>query len=627
MCGIAGIITENIIDKGIVKKMLLTMQHRGPDKFGYYSDQHVNAGMCRLSINDIEGGDQPLYNENKEIVVLYNGEIYNSPELRQFLQNKGHAITTHCDGDVIAHLYEEVGEDFLSWLDGMFAIFLYDRCENKLILARDIPGEKPLYYCQSPSGNIIFASEIKAIYEAEVTQLTLNPQAIWDLPTFLWIPEPATIFNEIRALPRSSYAVIRGKKIIEKTYGFRDKPSIDYTDEKEVIEFTRNIVEKSVKSRLLSDVSIGAFLSSGLDSSIICTLAAKSLNELHTFTISVEDKSPDPYHGNFNEAQLAEKYASMIGTKHTNIPVSDNKFYSLLNKFVRYADQPFSVSSGLGVLAIAQEAHERGIRILLTGDGADEVFGGYPWYSYLQKSNDTQSKSDGLHDVSSQYTSMNKIKRIQKIKEHPAHKQAWAWHYYASERDKSILFNKEYFVDQTQSSLRIFKNYKKSTDWQRVDFIKQDRDCYLPFEMLRKVDRMTMAFSVEGRVPFVAPMILKHVENLRYGHFIKGQTQKACLRKAFADILPMEIVNRPKHGFNIPIDHWLKNGWNSLLEHTFSRESVLYKLGIIHEKSAREAQHMLYSTECLHGHTLFSFIALNLWLENNLLKTTYQLKD
>ena len=615
MCGIAGVISKYPIEEEAVGKMLFSMRHRGPDDTGYFLTKNASVGMCRLSINDVENGRQPFCNETGSVTVLYNGEIYNAPKLRKILREKGHSFGSRCDGEVIAHLYEEKGENFVSWLDGMFAIFLYDRTEDKFILARDIPGEKPLYYGRLPCGGIVFASEIKAIRAAGLINLSLNRQAIWDMPTFLWVPEPETIFNEIRALPRSTYIVICRYSITEKSYRFAHRPSIDYSNEKDILELTRSLVEDSVRLRVLSDVPVGAFLSGGIDSSIICTLAAQELGELHTFTASLENEESNPYYGHLDESPLAERYAATIGSKHHKVRLSEKSCRQLLDKLIYCADQPFAVSSGLGVLAIAQEAKDHDVRVLLTGDGADELFGGYSWYQHLPPSAAVHSENPATHDISARTISLSKKERRSAIRRHLAPKQAWAWHYYASEEDKRSLFNEEYFSGLIESSLRIFERYKKDRKWDRMDFIVQDRECYLPFEMLRKIDQMTMAFSVEGRSPFVSPLILSHVENLQYTDLIKKDMGKVCLREAFADILPRQIIKRPKHGFNIPIDKWLKAEWGFLLERTFCRGSALYELGIIHQESAEEALRMLHSTTCLYGDVLFCYIILNLWLE------------
>jgi len=615
MCGIAGYRVGQMVDHGILEKMVKALYHRGPDSEGYYSTPDYSAGMCRLRVNDLATGDQPLYSEDKSIVLFYNGEIYNYPQIRKNLESKGYHFRTRSDGEVICHLYSEIKENLFELLDGMFAVALWIVPEQKLILARDIPGEKPLYYIQLSDTELVFASEIKSLLSFPGWDHTLNMQALWDYPTYLWVPEPQTVFQSVMALPRGNVLISDNEGI--RVYAYRNKfnqQSIDL-DEDCVIEETRRVVTESIHSRLLSDVPVGSFLSSGLDSSIITTVAARVLPDLTTFTIGFDDIA-DPYHGTTDESKFAEKYAKALGLKHHTIFVTAEDFKRDLLTFCVHGDQPFAVSSGLGILSVARSAYENGIKVLLSGDGADECFGGYSWYHYLQSSDiyhNNVNQKDG--NISFQHIGVKLDDRLDAIKSYSPAKQAWAWHYFASEDEKHSLFNKDYF-ENTQSSLRFFNDFSSKRYWAPEDFIKHDREFYLPFEMLRKVDRMTMAFSVEGRTPFAAPAVLAHVDKLKYQHLINRNNLKCVLRKAFAPILPKDIITRPKHGFNVPIDHWLKNDWADMVDETFEPGSSLMKQGMIHKDSHDIAIRMLNDPLKLNGHTIFSFIMLNLWLEN-----------
>jgi len=614
MCGIAGYKVSQPVDNSVLKKMVNALYHRGPDSDGFYSSGDYHAGMRRLTINDLKTGDQPLFNSDRSVVLLYNGEIYNSPELRKQLESKGYRFRTHSDGEVICHLYDEYGEESFKKLDGMFAAALWIEKKKRLILARDIPGEKPLYYAKLSDRDIVFASEIKSIKLFPRLDLTLDYRAIWDFPTFLWVPEPETIYKSVKTLPPGHMLIVdeSGTRIKRYAESFsREKAKFS---DSSLVQETRGVVEDAVVSRLLSDVPVGCFLSSGLDSSIVTTLAAAHLDKLTTFTIGFENLS-DPYHGYADESGDAEAYAKKIGTRHHTVKVVADTFLDLLGTFCKHADQPFAVSSGLGLLAIAKRAREVGIKVLLSGDGADESFGGYWWYPYLPvKAQNGNSGLPGVADVSFQNFGMDIDERLNILSSYTPQKRAWAWHYYASENEKRKLFSQNLFRD-SESSLRFFHEFNPRDTWETEDYIEQDRLFYLPNEMLRKVDRMTMAYSVEGRSPFVAPRVLAHANKLRYGHLIKEGNVKWALRKAFEDILPSEITSRPKHGFNVPIDHWLKNEWSFLMEETFSKSSALYKEGIIHEKTAETAKEMLSNKTRLSGHTIFTFIMLNRWLE------------
>tara|TARA_B100000768_G_scaffold177368_1_gene191468 strand:- start:19031 stop:20878 length:1848 start_codon:yes stop_codon:yes gene_type:complete len=610
MCGIVGYISKR--KETSIETLLEPIFHRGPDSFGVYQSGDYHAGMNRLKINDLHSGDQPLYNEDKSIVLFYNGEIYNYKKLKNDLIKLGQTFRTKSDGEVICYLYELHGERVFELLDGMFAIALWDDKKKILLLARDIPGEKPLYYSELSKNEIVFASEIKSLQKFNSLDLNLNNQAIWDFPTFLWIPEPDTIFKNIHAVKPGNYICVSENGISYNKYKNQFYSKEISLDPVELIQETRRVVEEAVKSRLLSDVPVGAFLSGGLDSSIISSIASKEIENLSTFTIGFEDLS-DPYHGSSDESVEAQLLANKLGTNHHLIKVGANEFRDSLMDFCKYGDQPFSVSSGLGILSVAKAAKEYGIKVLLSGDGADECFGGYSWYNYLQNKNKLIEKHD--NNISFQNFGIPVKDRIELISSYSPKKKAWAWHYYASELEKSNLFSKDLMQD-SKSSLRWFKNPHKRELWAPLDYISQDRAFYFPNEMLKKVDRMTMAHSIEGRAPFASPSVLAFSEKLGINSMINEGQLKWILRQAFSDILPKHVINRPKHGFNVPIDHWLKSEWKDLFHHTFSEESKLFKMNYINKDSMKYATNMLNNKLRLNGHTIFSIIMLNMWLEN-----------
>ena len=488
--------------------------------------------MCRLSINDVSGGDQPLYNSDRSVVLVYNGEIYNYRELRRELEAKGHVFKTRSDGEVICHLYQHHGEDLFERLDGMFAVALWVASERKLLLARDIPGEKPLYYVEPHPGEVAFASEIAGLKCFPGVDLGLNRQALWDFPTFLWVPEPATVYRSIRAVPRGHLLIADDTGARLRPYANRfNRGAMRSFDERDVVAETRSVVEQAVKSRLLSDVPIGSFLSGGLDSSIVATIAARELDTLDTFSVGFEDVD-DPYHGRSDELAAAAETARRIGSRHHSVRVTAQSFRDELDTFCRHGGQPFAVSSGFGILAVAKASHDAGIKVLLSGDGADECFGGYSWYSHL----DGAGRNGGRRQegvVSFQNFGIPLADRLATIDAMAAPEQAWAWHYYAHEEEKKALFAAD-FRDGLHSSLDQFRSYKNGGAWQPVDFVTQDRNFYFPNEMLSKVDRMTMAYSVESRVPFAAPAMLSHADKLAFADMVAADgTLKTALRQGF----------------------------------------------------------------------------------------------
>ncbi len=618
MCGICGITTHPLPPKQILENMLEALHHRGPDASGRYFSNEYMAGQCRLAINDLKTGDQPLYNTKKDVLLLYNGEIYNSPALRQSLIKQGFHFRTHSDGEVICHLYDLYGEELFSHLDGMFACALWIEKENKLILARDSAGEKPLYYSLLPQNGLAFASEVKSLLRFPNIDRSLDYQALWDFPTFLWTPEPATAFSAIKSLPRGHILVCdhnttRIRPFTPFATGKRDAASLS---DAELIDYVRETVTQAVQSRLLSDVPLGAFLSGGLDSSIIATLAAQKLSRLDTFTIGFE-KLHDPYHGMADESAQAEATARSLGTRHHTLHVTAADFRDLLPEFCDKGDLPFAVSSGLGVLGVSRLAREQGIKVLLTGDGADEAFGGYSWYPFLPLSGIRPANVLPDTPVSFQNTGIPLQKRLEILAAYSPQKRAWAWHYYAAEEEKVALFSTDPF-EGIQSSLRHFDTNNTET-WSAMEYIHHDQNFYFPYEMLCKADRMTMAASVEGRIPFAAPALQSLAKTLSFSQLVRkdvgGDVLKWPLRKAFENILPAEVADRKKHGFNVPIDHWLKHEWHDLFAATFAPSSALTRHGLLSSKAEKAARLLLDDSNRLNGHSLFSFIMLNMWLE------------
>jgi asparagine synthase (glutamine-hydrolysing) len=609
MCGIAGFFHNKSNNRAELALMLDSLKHRGPDQQFEYHNNNFSMGMTRLSINDLFNGAQPFYSNKKTIAVIYNGEIYNYRSLRKDLELRGKKFVTNTDGEVIAHLYDVFGESALGYLDGMFAVAIWDLNTHTLVLGRDFPGEKPLYY-YNDSHAFAFASEIKALRSLPFVKLTLNRQAIWDFPTFLWVPESNTVFNQILAVPAGHILTISDSGVKVKRYKYMLNSDIpeDMTD-KQAVELTRSIVEQSINDRLLSDVPVGSFLSGGLDSSIVATIASKKLDQLDTFTVAF-DNIDDPYHGKADESISAIETSKIIGSRHHTVKVNSSSLRHSLDDFCKYGDQPFSVSSGLGILAIAHAASQSGIKVLLTGDGADECFGGYSWYEHLA----TLKNKNNLYDdsqISFQSVGYSVNDRLELISKMNPQQRAWAWHYYAHENEKIDLFSNDWSEDLLNSNYHFSSLNKDSTN---LDYIKHDRDFYFPNEMLTKVDRMLMAYSVEGRTPFAARSVQQLANHLSIKQMVSKDNLKWVLRKAFEDILPMDVINRPKHGFNIPIDYWLNNEWSDMVEEAFVEGSMLHNYGIINRDSYSVALRLLSDENRLNGHTIFSMIMLNKWL-------------
>lgn len=580
MCAIVGIYGESNIAS--LESILSLMQKRGPDGSYLFFEENFIAGMNRLSINDLYFGEQPFVNIDSSIVVLFNGEIYNYRELKKGLEQKGYSFKGHCDGEILPFLYEEYGVESFSFLDGMFGVMVYDKRCGKIILARDGVGEKPLYYAKC-GRKFAFSTLIKPLKEY-FGSFSLNPQALWDFFTFGFIPEPQSVYNEVKALKKGHYLVFDCQSLEYNEFEFWQKTlqrfSLICQDQNvDLVGITKEIVTKSIQERLMSDVPIGAFLSGGLDSSIVATLAQQSLGNLTTFNIAFLDNY-DPYCGFADESSFAMLVAKNINSQHFTLKVDAKNYQNFLKSFIQDIDQPFGAISGIGVKMIARKARELGIKVLLSGDGADEYFGGYTWYPKL---------------------AFNDSKFI--TKEKPK-----GWHYYAFESEKKEFLNLDFFGDLDS------RGYFPRGDSSPITFIDFDREFYLPNEMMTKLDRMCMSESIEGRAIFVSPGIASFTQQLDYETLLRNG-EKWLLKEAFKSILPQEILQREKHGFNVPIDYWIKNDWFNLLREILSKDSALFHYGIIREDSCEKFIKILYSNERRVGNVGFYLIALGMWLE------------
>ncbi|MGE4398774.1 MAG: asparagine synthase (glutamine-hydrolyzing) [Campylobacterales bacterium] len=573
MCGIFGVTGE--FERSKTKDVIASMGHRGPDGNGIKDFGGCLLAHVRLAIIDpLPEADQPFLSDDGLAAIVFNGEIYNYKEL---ISAYGLTVKTSSDTEVVLRLYEKFGVECARLLDGMFAFAIWDDKQKRLFAARDIAGEKPFYYAKL-ADSFVFGSTTESILASGcMGNVRISRQAIWDFFSFLWVPQPNTIFEGIYALMPGHTLLIDGDEMRITPYS--NKFDDDY--KKNINEFVRQKVEKTIADRLMSDVPIGAFLSGGVDSSIVCAVAAESKKDFPTFSVGFEDDH-DVYSGYADETKYAIQVSERLQTKHTAIRVGAKDFEELLDDFVLYADQPFAVVSGLGVLAVAKEAKNQGVKVLLSGDGADEIFGGYGWHIKVRYSDQNAFSAD----------------------------KPKGWHYYVTETQKRSFLSKIFF-DSCDSSTRLL--VKDPLKAQPKEFLKHDMEFYLKNEMMTKLDRMTMAYGVEGRAAFVSPKLLGFADSVSYDELLPTEETKYLLKNAFSDMLPVDILSRPKHGFNPPIDYWMKNEWRGLLEDALSEQSYLYRLGIIDDGSVA-AFWDFFESERGGGTLGFCFVVLNKWL-------------
>ncbi len=630
MCGIVGIVNfkGEPIKAEVLKKMNSLLIHRGPDDEGYFvsskfkvqsSKPEVGLGMRRLSIIDLETGHQPMFNEDKSLALVCNGEIYNFQSLREELKRSGHVFRTKSDTEVLVHLYEEHGTDCLNKLNGMFAFAIWDTRKRTLFLARDRMGQKPLYYARIKN-SFYFASEIKSFLAVPGFERKVNLEAIHYYLTYQYIPSPMTIFENVFRLEPASFMIVDSLGALQSrkywSPDLRGKTKMSYGAAKEKL---RDILEDAVKLRMISDVPLGAFLSGGIDSSIVTGLmSGLSTSAVKTFSIGFKEQD-------FSELKYASLVAKRFGTEHHEFVVDPTRT-DILKKIVWHYDQPYADSSALPTFYVS-ELTRRHVTVALNGDGGDENFGGYLRHMALIKSEFAAFPLKAvpeklfrgiLNMIPEGQSRVNVFKRgkrfLEALKETPARRNL-IWHRFFDNETKFRMYSDEmrHAVSGIDAGLyleSIFENAPACASLDRALFA--DMTAYLPECLMVKADIATMANSLEGRSPFLDYRLVEFAASLPSDWKIKGLKQKRILKDAFADFLPEEILNRGKQGFGIPIDKWFRNEWKD-----FFRETVLSPKasgrGYFNMREIEElfAEHL--SGRRQHGYRLWALLMLELW--------------
>jgi asparagine synthase (glutamine-hydrolysing) len=568
MCGIAGELSfeqARPVTRGTITEMCAVMRHRGPDDEGIYLDKNFGMGMRRLSIIDLVTGKQPIKNEDGSVWTVLNGELYNFFELRAFLERKGHKFYSHTDTEVIVHLYEEYGEKFAEHLTGMFAIAVWDKRQKKLLLARDRLGIKPLYYSQGSNG-LLFASETKAILQGGIER-DVDLQALHDYLSFNYVPGPRTIFKHIRSLPPGHVLTCSGRTVEMTPYWeLRYPPSPANgrgRSEESYCEELYELLSSTVKQHLISDVPLGVFLSGGIDSSTLVALMSKvSSQPIRTFSIGFEEKS-------YNELEYARIVARQFSTKHHELIVSPN-ILDLLPELVRYFDEPFADSSAIPVYCVSKLARAH-VKAVLSGEGGDEVFAGYHTYAAYKITELykrlPRSLAAGIIPaivrrlpVSHKKISFDyKAKRFIEGALLPPADGLYSWKVIFTEQAKAALYasNGERFEDPLRLYQRAYADCAATDVVTRLQHI--DINVYLPSDILVKADRMSMANSLEARVPFLDHRVVEFAASLPARLKLRGMTKKYILKRTMSRDLPARILNGTKRGFNPPMPGWLRH--------------------------------------------------------------------
>lgn len=547
MCGITGIINPK--EKGVVKKMVRAIYHRGPDDEGYFTDGEVALGMRRLSIIDLAGGKQPITSADGRFLIFFNGEIYNYKELRDELLKAGQSFETESDTEVVLRMFEVYGLNELSRLRGMFAFAIYDKEKQKLILVRDFFGIKPLYYFKKGDKIVAFSSEIKSFIPLQEFRPEVNDSAVFNYLSFQYNPLEETFFKNVFKLPPAHFMTIdvkTGKAEIKRYWQFEFKQN-DSLDEKTTKQEILETMEDSVSHHLIADVPVGSFLSGGIDSSIITTLIQKIKGEkkIKTFTVGFESLS---------EGREALETARLLDTDHCEITISAQEYFESLPKAVWHFDEPVADPSALGLYFLAREAAKH-VKVVLSGEGADELFGGYNIYlePFARKRIAWLPKVflNFLVRLSFEFKGKNYVRR--------ASQRLEDWYIGNASVFRQDEISKLWKADMSKTVFnaglaRLYKEAKGLSDSTKMQYI--DIHTWLVGDILAKADKMTMAHSLELRVPFLDIRVVELATTLPDRFKWRHGATKYLLREAFKNILPESVRWRKKLGFPTPVGTW-----------------------------------------------------------------------
>jgi len=574
MCGIAGVINyyeKRDVSKQLIEKMVASLEHRGPDDVGIYVKENVGLGIRRLSIIDLETGHQPISNEDNSIHVVYNGEIYNFQALREELQQKGHTFKTNADTEVILHLYEEVGKQLVTRLNGMFAFALWDAKRRTLLLGRDRAGIKPLYYYIGRD-RLSFASELKSILQDQTVPRKLNYRAVHDYLALGYVPAPDSIFVRINKLPPGHVLeYVDGEVAIHRYWAIPYQPLeegastvITSSMKQEYAEGIRERLQESVRRRLISDVPLGAFLSGGIDSSAIVALMTKVSNApVKTFSIGF------PGAGYYDERKYARRIAKLFQTEHHEFEVEPNAL-EILPQLVKYFDEPFADFSAIPTYYLSKLARQH-VTVCLSGTGGDELFAGYRRYLVETLFRRYQKYPKSIQSLAMQLAKWLPVSRASALKEYflllkrflacqdtsPMLRHISMMTCFSDEMKRELC--SDTLMREWAPEHPIAKQYKKTDaldDLTRT--LSADFYTYLPEDLLVKEDRMTMAASLEGRVPFLDVEFMEYVASIPSSLKAHNLTTKYIFKEAMRPLLPSSIIDRRKHGFGVPVVEWFK---------------------------------------------------------------------
>jgi asparagine synthase (glutamine-hydrolysing) len=618
MCGIAGIIDTKPHGRpgaDLVGRMLDTIRHRGPDDAGVHDGGQAVLGVRRLKIIDLEGGHQPIANEDGTVWVVYNGEIYNHAAIRRELQAKGHRFSTVCDTEVIVHAWEEYGESLVDHFQGMFGFALWDSRTSTLVIGRDRLGIKPVYYAWDGS-RLIFASEIKAVLASGFVPRALDLQALYHYVGYEFVPAPATMFRDVRKLPAGHLLTVTAGALTVRPYWDVPFEPADISDE-ERVSGIRRLLQEAVIKRLMSDVPLGVFVSGGLDSTAVLAFAKEgSTTPIPTFTIGYRDPS-------FSEWEYARRVAKHYGTDHHEI-VIEPITPELIESTVWHLDEPMTDLSAIPFWILSRNARQH-VTVCLSGEGGDEVFVGYDRF-IASKLNDrvysllprplrraVEQMVRRLPDREQKKGAINILKRFIEGAALPAEGGHMRWQYFSSAAQDQSLFGPGFLAQVTQDPFEPVRRHRARVGG--GDRLAQE--CYVDLRLtmadsvLMKVDKMSMAHSLEVRVPFLDHALVEFAARIPSDQKFPGVRTKALYRKALQGVLPSFVLERGKQGYSLPIKNWLRTDLRPYMTTLLNQSPLIREHFDVPFVNTLIDQHVRRTHN--HNHVLWALMNAALW--------------
>jgi asparagine synthase (glutamine-hydrolysing) len=582
MCGICGIV-EPAGHQPVVatlSRMNQALFHRGPDEAGQWTGGPAGLAMRRLAIIDLSGGHQPIFNEDGTVLTVFNGEIYNYHELREHLEGLGHRLATHSDTETIVHLYEQYGAEGIERLNGMFALALWDIPNQTLLLARDRAGKKPLYY-STAGGRLLFSSELASLLEYPGVSRELDPAALDNYFLYGYVPAPLTIFRDVRKLePGCTLQWCDGQASIRRYWRLRPADT-RFHDEEEAADELLRLLEDAVRIRLYSDVPFGALLSGGVDSSLVVGLMSRCMaRPVQTFSIGFSDRDLD-------ESKYAQQVATLFSTDHHTLRVDPPAVPDLLDRLLPHFGEPFADASAIPTFLVSSMARQH-VTMVLSGDGGDEVFGGYRSYKYHQLIDGYRKLPAPLRAVARHGSRVafpgsaagslpGRTNRFLQEAELPVDER-WAHSralFGIGELDELYTPGFASAIDPSRRSFHLQASFEYFRPWAGSGLLNQvDYETYMTDDVLVKVDRMSMAASLEVRSPLLDYRLAEFATALPRSFKWNTRETKRILKKAATRLLPAEILNRPKQGFVLPVSRWFRGELVPFVEEVFHRNEA-----------------------------------------------------